>query len=254
MEPYDLLATLARDGEAFAEVAGAAASAGPSGLAQPVPSCPGWTLADLVWHLAEVHHFWRTIVGEQRDTWEGYQQPTRPADDELVQFYREGLEHTVTVLAAAHPQQANWTWSHQRDAGFVMRRMAHETAVHLWDALQATGASIPTEDGAGTSIDGEFAADGVDEFLHHFLTADAIAAAGGSVHVHCTDVAGEWTVRQDVDGEPVVTREHSKGDAAMRGSAAALLLALWRRIPLDTIDIVGDADVARRVVAAAMLD
>ncbi|QNP56765.1 maleylpyruvate isomerase N-terminal domain-containing protein [Tessaracoccus defluvii] len=28
-----------------------------------VPSCPGWTAADLLWHLTEVHLFWGAVVG-----------------------------------------------------------------------------------------------------------------------------------------------------------------------------------------------
>jgi len=242
MEPYDLLAHLARDGNTFADTCNAA------GLHAPVAACPGWTVADLVWHLTEVHHFWRTIVGEQRDTWEGYEQPPRPPDHELVECYRNGLEETVTILAAAHPEQANWTWSHQRDAGFVMRRMAHETAVHLWDACQAAGREH--------TIDGALASDGIDEFLDHFLGGDGglADAVGGSVHLHCTDVAGEWTVRPAPDGGFTLTREHAKGDAAMRGAASDLLLVLWRRLPIGAIDLVGVTEVAQRFVAHAPLD
>jgi uncharacterized protein (TIGR03083 family) len=282
VEPYDLLAALARDGEAFADACADA------DLNIAVPTCPGWSLADLVWHLAEVHHFWRTIVDEQRDTWEGYEQPPRPPDGALVDFYRDGLEATVTVLAAAHPQRANWTWSHQRDAGFVMRRMAQETAVHLFDACAARGGQH--------TVAADLASDGIDEFLFHFLRPDAnfAGALGGSVHIHCTDVAGEWTVRpadsadavtdaspaagsgagggaeevvaaaavdDDGDGDGdgdgrglVVTREHSKGDAALRGAASNLLLVLWRRLPLAAVDVIGDHDLAARFVACTSLD
>ncbi|HOQ54008.1 MAG TPA: maleylpyruvate isomerase N-terminal domain-containing protein [Micropruina sp.] len=28
----------------------------------PVPTCPGWTVADLAWHLTEVHAFWAEIL------------------------------------------------------------------------------------------------------------------------------------------------------------------------------------------------
>ncbi|MEI7546990.1 MAG: maleylpyruvate isomerase family mycothiol-dependent enzyme, partial [Actinomycetota bacterium] len=187
MEPYDLLAHLARDGQSFAD------SCVSAGFDTPVVSCPDWTVSDLMWHLAEVHHFWRTIVGEQRTTWEGYEQPVRPAGADLPEFYRKGLEATVTILAAAHPQQANWTWSHQRDAGFVMRRMAHETAMHLWDSQLAAGREH--------AIEPTLASDGIDEFLDHFLGGDAglTDRVGGSVHMHCTDVPGEWTVRP-IDG------------------------------------------------------
>jgi hypothetical protein len=75
----------------------------------------------------------------------------------------------------------------------------------------------------------------------------------GSVHIHCTDVAGEWTTRPDGD-RIVTTREHAKGDAAMRGGASDLLLALWRRVPLDAVDVVGDRAVAEAFVAWTRLE
>lgn len=242
MESTDFLAATARDGEAFAEACEAA------GLDAPVSSCPGWSVADLLWHLAEVHYFWRLIVAERRDTWEGYVEPTRPADDELLSFYRSGLAETLSVLRAVDPAQANWTWSDDHTAGFVIRRMAHETAVHCCDAQLAAG--LPA------AVEAHLASDGIDEFLHHFVGGPAGAPpVGGSVHLHCTDVEGEWTLRpKDGDDEPfTVTREHAKGDCALRGSANDLLMALWRRAPLSTVDVVGDAAVAARFIALSPL-
>lgn len=120
-------------------------------------------------------------------------------------------------------------------------------AVHRWDADTAAGTQ--------TSIAPKLASDGIDEFLTLMLSkvAPHAAAVGGSVHLHCTDVAGEWTVREGDDGQPLVTREHAKGDAAMRGTASDLLLVLWRRIDLASIDVVGDTEVAARFVARAAL-
>jgi uncharacterized protein (TIGR03083 family) len=242
MENPEFLAALARDGEAFAEASVSA------GMAAPVPACPGWSVADLCWHLAEVFDFWATIVGERRDTWEGYEQPTRPADDELAGFVRERLARTLAVLTAADPAQPNWTWASDHSAGFVIRRMAQETAVHRWDAEQAAGRT--------TAIDAALASDGINEFLTHFRgdVTDGSLPVGGSVHLHCTDVAGEWTVRPLPDGGDDVTREHAKGDAAIRGTASGILLALWRRLPLSTVDVIGDAEVAARFVARPSLD
>lgn len=242
MESADFLAATARDGAAFADAIDAA------GLSARVAACPAWSTADLTWHLAEVHDFWRTIVGDHRDTWEGYEQPARPADDELVGFYRDGLAAVLAVLAAADPEQPNWTWSNDHSAGFVIRRMAHETAVHNWDAQQAAGIVV--------GIDASLASDGIDEFLTHMLgdgSGDA-EPVGGSVHLHCTDVAGEWTLQaSEVHGFDV-TREHAKGDAAIRGAASDILLALWRRRGIETVDVVGDAAVAARFLAHASLD
>lgn len=73
------------------------------------------------------------------------------------------------------------------------------------------------------------------------------------MHIHCTDVAGEWTIRETADGFDV-TREHAKGDCAIRGAAHDILLALWRRTPLTNCDVVGDVAVAERFVAASALD
>jgi uncharacterized protein (TIGR03083 family) len=242
MEIAEYLAATARDGAAFADAIEGA------GLSAPVAACPGWSTADLCWHLAEVHHFWRIIVGDHRDTWEGYEQPARPADDGLIAFYRDGLAATLAVLAAADPDQANWTWSNDHSAGFVIRRMAHETAVHAWDAQQAAGTDV--------GIDAMLASDGIDEFLTHMLGEGAAEAepVSGSVHLHCTDVAGEWTLRpNDAHGFEVI-REHAKGDAAIRGAASDILLALWRRRGIETVDVVGDAAVAARFLAHSSLD
>ena len=242
MDPAHFLAALARDGDEFADACEAA------GPAAPVVACPGWSVADLQWHLAEVLHFWRTIVGDQRDTWEGYVQPERPADAHLGAFYRAALADTLAVLSAADPSQPNWTWSNDHSAGFVIRRMAQETAVHNWDAQRAAGRQM--------SIDAALASDGIDEFLTHMLGDGAPDAppVAGLVHLHCTDVAGEWTLHPKPDGGFVVERAHAKGDAAIRGAASDVLLALWRRRDLSTLDVVGDAAVAARFIAHTSLE
>ncbi len=91
----------------------------------------------------------------------------------------------------------------------------------------------------------------IDHFLHHVLES-SLGAVDGSVHIHCTDVAGEWTIRE-VDGGFDVTREHAKGDCAIRGAANDILRVLRRELPLSSVDVVGDADVAARFVAVSAL-
>ena len=123
-----------------------------------------------------------------------------------------------------------------------------------WIAEHRVSQSIYVADPDGNTIelyvDADLAADGIDELLDEFLVwvAEGAAPLAGSVHLHCTDVAGEWVVRGDV-----VTREHAKGDAAIRGPAHDLLMVLWRRQRLDSVDVVGDAAVAERFVARTNL-
>lgn len=67
----------------------------------------------------------------------------------------------------------------------------------------------------------------------------------GSVHLHATDATGEWLVH--TDGR--VERAHAKGDVALRGTASDLLLALYQRVPLETVEVIGDGAVAHELVA-----
>jgi len=191
-----------------------------------VPSCPEWTITDLAQHLAGVYIFWTQIV-----------EPEGGSDDLPG---RDALQRMVEVLAAADPGQHVWTWSAQQDVAFVIRHQVQEAAVHRWDAQTAAGADVDP-------IASDLAADAIDEFLtlaRPAMTEDS-PPLPGSVHLHCTDVDGEWFVHPDGRVEPI----HAKGDVALRGTASDLLLALYSRVPLDALDVIGD-----RAVAEAFLD
>lgn len=241
------LGALWRDGLALADAAERA------GLGAPVVSCGDWTVADLLWHTGEVHLFWRTVVLERWEDPSSYAEPERPLGDELLPWYREGVQRTVEALTAVPGDERVWTWAPRGGtAAWVARRMAQETAVHRWDAELATGTPTP--------VDPELAVDGVDEFFEHFTDAPGAAAEpiAGTVHLHCTDGDGEWLIAEpDPDGRLEVTKEHAKGDAAVRATASDLLLLLWRRVDLDDADrfqVFGDPAVAHRLVARTNLE
>jgi uncharacterized protein (TIGR03083 family) len=244
MEHDHFVGAMWRDGLALADAAERA------GLDAAVPACPGWAVRDLVWHMGEVHDFWRTIVERGWDDPNQYEQPERPPDDALLAWFRQGVDAIVTAFTNADPRAPAWSWAPRGGStAWVVRRMAHETAVHRWDAESATGEAGP--------VDAELASDGIDEYLEHFTdgAAEGAAPLGGSVHLHCTDVPGEWLVTEpDAGGRLDVRREHAKGDVAVRGPASDLLLALWRRRPLAGLDVFGDADVAQRFIDRTTLD
>jgi uncharacterized protein (TIGR03083 family) len=215
-----------------------------------VPSCPDWTIADLVWHLAEVHWFWGTDV-EQRatdpDAIEA-QKPERPAGyDELVAFGRAQADRLLAILEATADDVAVWTWALQEadhSAGFVRRHQVQEAAVHRWDLeLAASGDPAP--------IDTDAAVDSIDEVLAITLPwlVRADKPLPGTVHIHCTDPGldgdGEWFIHPDGRVEAI----HAKGDAAIRGGASDVLLALYSRVPIDQLDLVGDTTLAHELVA-----
>lgn len=235
-------AAVRRDGFALAA---AAEAAGPAAL---VAGCPGWEVADLVWHITEVHYFWGEIVARRLQDPELVSPLERPGTfPALLARYRQGVEHLASTLAAADPAAAVWTWARQKDAGFVIRHQAQETAVHRWDAEHAAGRDF--------TIDPALAADSIDELLEHTAAwrLEAAPPVGGTVHLHPTDAPGEWTISEDDSGALTVDRSHARGDAAMRGRASDLLLILYRRIGPEAAETFGDPAVLQRFLARTNL-
>ena len=228
------LGVLRREGEAFADSVATA-------MEKPIASCEPWLGTDLLWHMIEVHYFWKFIVETHTMKPDDYVPPSKPADQDLLSEYRTGLDELINALTAIELTRTCWTWAGTQDVAWVIRRMAHETAVHAWDARRATGKTA--------IIDSVLASDGIDEFVHVMLMNDGREGEGalsGSVHIHCTDVDGEWLIVPTESSDVIVTREHAKGDCALRGSAQDLLLALWRRIPMSALEVIGNAAVAHQ--------
>lgn len=219
-----------------------------SDLDRQVPACPEWTARKLVAHTGGVHRFWGDIAARRlADPSEARAEPAPEDDSRIAPWYREGLERLIDTLSRSAPDEPVWSWSARKEIGFIQRRMPQETAVHRWDAQDAMGDADP--------IDGELAVDGVDEWLEVFGATQNVApnGAGETIHLHRTDGEGEWLVRLQPDGIEV-TQGHAKGDAALRGRASDLLLTLWRRVPLDRIEVLGDRAVAERFLGWQDLD
>ena len=237
LEPDVYLTHLGRDGPALADAAAAH-------LASQVPGCPDWDVAALVGHMSMIHR-WVTRILETR----AQEAPSRrdigppPDGPAVLDWYRQGLTGVTSALEATDPDHQIWNFTTGvSPSRFWFRRMAQETAVHRWDAQSAMGDTLP--------IDPVLAVDGIVEMLGSFIPMrgsdrDAPDQLRGSLHIHATDIDGEWTVRQ-VDGRFEVEERHTKGDAALRGSASDLLLTLWGRPTLDRLEQFGDAGVVER--------
>ena len=208
-------------------------------LAAAVPAAPGWDTTELLRHVGMIHARTTTILRTgtmERPSRRNGMVPDPPTEDVLV-WYRDTLAELVAELRGiADPDRPVWAFSpdHQR-AGFWPRRMAQETLVHRVDAEQAVGRPVGP-------IDPAVGVDGVDEILTVFVPAlggDRSPGDGRTVHLHATDIEGEWLVRFDA-GAVSVERGHAKGDAAVRGPAGELLLWLWGRRPLAGLEVFGD--------------
>jgi uncharacterized protein (TIGR03083 family) len=235
VEPAEYVAALRREGHRIA-------AAAEGTLDWVVPSCPEWTVADLVWHLGNVHAFWRQIANGTISGPEAYAEPERPTGGELVAWFRTGVDETVGVLERLDPATPAWTWAPEKNVGFIQRRMAQETTVHCWDVLRAVGRDEP--------IEAKLAVDGIDEFLGVCLPSRPTHLEGPpeTIHLHATDGDGEWMVRAG-DGTSQVEQTHGKGDAAVRATASDLLLLLWGRCLPDQVEVHGDQAALARFLA-----
>lgn len=229
----DWIGTLEREGHLLS----AAARHDPKAA---VPTCPGWDVDELLAHVSTTHRWAARILRERRT--ERTELEEAPSHGRL-DWYEAGLATLLDALRGTDPSTPVWTFSAaDRTAQFWFRRQAHETCVHRVDAELATGAV--------TAIDPAFAADGIAESLEVFAprVAKGASAAGGTIHVHTTDVEGEWLIRFG-EGTIDVELGHAKGDAAVRGPAAQLYLWLWGRADASGLEVFGDESVPPRLLA-----
>jgi uncharacterized protein (TIGR03083 family) len=234
MEPRTYIKTLTAS-------AAALASAGRRHLSAPVQGCPGWKVADVVTHVGGVHRWAATAVRTGQRPANFTPPPEGTVGEELVVWGEQGATEIIDALRSADPDADMWTFGPPRTARFWLRRQAHETAVHAWDATDAVGDPLP--------LDPDMSADGVDEFLDVLLPRWREARpgtwSGETIHIHRTDGDGEWLVRLGAEGATMVERAHGKGDMAVRGPATDLLLWAQNR-HADGLEFLGDTRLARR--------
>jgi len=226
--------------------------------ATPVPTCPGWTLLQLLRHVGRGDRWAAQIIRER---------PTRYLDPRQVPDGRPPdnpagaqdwlIESARTVLDAADEAGSDtvvWTFLGPRPARWWIRRRLHEATVHRADATLATGGSY--------TLSAELSADGIDEWLDRLeveLAAAPTAAIdeGATIALHATNLdadSGSWHIRGLPTGI-AWNRGNAEAPAQTRliGNATELFLALVRRSNVDSTQLEGDADAWRQWLARTPL-
>jgi uncharacterized protein (TIGR03083 family) len=204
----------------------------------PVPTCPDWTLADLVKHLGGVHRWAGRMVREQAPA----RIPSRLIELALPNqradypdWLADGGHLLMAALRGAEPDAPMWAWGADQHARFWSRRMLHETTVHRTDAEQALGRE--------PRVDTSVAVDGIDELLDNlpgaaYFAANVTELRGNGESLEClaTDTGDTWLIELYPDRftwRHDSAAAHAPASAILRGTAADLYLLLWRRRPLD---------------------
>lgn len=212
-------------------IQGTALSGGPE-LDRPVPTCPGWTVTELLGHLWVIQTWAQSILRAREP------QPTQEAGPSPVADFIDGIPDFLTAMRAITPDEPCWNFGPEpRRADWWIRRQAHEHAIHRVD-LEAALGTTPT-------LDAAFASDGVDEVLSVFyprqVRLERIGPIAETIRIVAADTGDEWTLG---DGDPV---------ASVTADAYALYLGVWKRSDLAAVaHIDGDAAAVRRTLGLAL--
>ncbi len=225
-------------------------------LAAIVPTCPDWSLEDLVRHMGGALRWVNALVRERAredvpfDRIPLCEGPRERGDAAALDTWLgETGDLVVEALREAGPDTRVWSWAGIPTSGFWARRMAHEITVHRADATLAAG--LPY------AVAPDIAADALDEWLQIVEWAQRTAShpsvaelrgPGRTIHLHATDTEpglnAEWLIELGEDGV-VWRRGHEKATVALRGALTPLLLAFYRRLPLDApgLEVLGEREV-----------
>lgn len=223
-----------------------------------VPSCPGWTLGDLGWHVTEVQYFWASIVGGLLSDPGSVEPLHRPADTELIALFARHSDSLAEALTRRSPADSCWSWHPDgRSVGWVRRRQAHEALIHRVDAELAVGDR--------TAVDPRLANDGIDEILGTMMAGVArwgsFTPDGTTVVVESIDHPGFWALQlgrftgtsprsgdyHDVNAAVMLQQPPADPTAVLRGTSPDLDLWLWGRGPSEALAVVGDGTVVDRL-------
>ncbi|NNN36243.1 maleylpyruvate isomerase family mycothiol-dependent enzyme [Streptomyces sp. S3(2020)] len=233
-------------------------------LSVTVPTCPDWSLERLVRHTGGALRWVELMVRTRAEAEVPEEQvplgdgPEAAGDAAALDAWlAETAEMLVGTLREAGPDTEVWAWAGIPSSGFWARRMAHELTVHRADATLAAG--LPYE------VAPDIAADAIDEWLQivEFVQrtmphdeAAELVGAGRSLHLHATNgtpgLHAEWLIEL-TDGVIVWRRGHEKATVALRGPLTAVLLAFYRRLPLDSpeLEVLGDRELLEFWLARA---
>ncbi|MEV6243979.1 maleylpyruvate isomerase family mycothiol-dependent enzyme [Lentzea sp. NPDC051838] len=226
-------------------------------LSVPVPATPDWTLNQLLRHLGYAHRWIEQLVRERIPTADRSLSKAHSVSEyagetaaELGPWLSEGASLLATAMRSVSPDEPIAVlFPDQPGPRFWARRMAHETWVHRHDAFEALGLPF--------SVDPVVAADGLYEWMTtglqivHLRRPEFAELLGtGTLAFEATDVDVSWHV--DLTGTaPAARQGEGAGAVTVRGPAAELVLALYRRRGPDGLDVAGDSALLKEFLSRA---
>jgi uncharacterized protein (TIGR03083 family) len=229
-----------------------ASSAAGLSLDLPVPTCPPWSLRDLLRHVGYVHR-WATRYVTERHTEQVPRLDEKAVlaqdipDAGLLDWFRAGHAALVSALSSADPGLACWSFlPAPSPLAFWARRQAHETTVHRVDVQLAAAAVRPGRPVA--PVPAVQAADGLDELLMGFARRNARNGPRSDPPRALFIDAGtaRWVIRMGPERAEVDRGGDGAagpGDCTVTGPVPDLYLLLWNRRGPAGLDVTGERGV-----------
>ena len=219
-----------------------AAVAAAPGLEAPVPTCPEWTLLELVEHVGQGHRRWAATVADgPADAPPADEACTDAAPREreaLLAWSAGSTDQLLAALRASGPDRGCWTWwggsQSPQTCGAVARHQLQQVAVYTYDAQVTAGAPEP--------LPGETALDGVDKFLFTCCAGPYAWPYEPCVVGYDAVEGPSWHLALSGDGVRAgrAATPGTPADATLRATASDLVLALYGRIRVDSLQLDGD--------------
>jgi uncharacterized protein (TIGR03083 family) len=226
---YDYVESIEADRRALAGIAA------DFDLRLSIPSCPDWTLKDLLDHVSGATRWMTKCVAEGVVAQERILPPAPDGPEELLAWFNESIDELLTVLSGTPLDALVWTPIRgSLGSAWWRRKAALELAIHRTDAEQAIG-------GSPGYIDPLLALDGIDEYAEEFLPLMLHTVAKPppvtSVLLSPDDIDDSRTLSLIPAG---VASDPGEPQVEITASAYELLLWMWNRLPPETLSVRGD--------------
>lgn len=216
-----------------------------------VPTCPGWTLTDLVGHIGSTQRWMNRLVADGiTDPGAafalGWEEP--PAEPSAwSQWLVDGAQEARATFSSAPGDQQVFDPSGGGDGvAFWGQRLFGEISVHRIDAAATLGRryTIDTASAVAAIEDwlGNMASSGWAQNVPGF--ADAMRGDGQTIAWVADDADQAWLLRR-TDVPLVLTHDRIEADVTIQGPAQELLEIVSRRRPLEAAElssVQGDRD------------
>ncbi|GIM94530.1 maleylpyruvate isomerase family mycothiol-dependent enzyme [Paractinoplanes toevensis] len=185
---------------------------------ETVPSCPEWTVRDLITHVGTGHRLAAGIIEDRRTSMAEYRLVDAPADPhDWADWLAAGVRRLNAAVDDLGFGNRVWTWQPKyQTAGFWQRRMLHDLIVHRFDA-EPDGDLAP-----------DLAADGVADFLDTMSYLAKVRGNDETLLFTATDTHDSWLVT--LSPGSITWRDGGKAaKAIVVAPVTELLLILNRR-------------------------